>query len=229
MGNRKKRQRGNPEQKEKDENAKHMKRTKNPSHLGIDSDGKTKQKSILASLSSEEKCNLVAELGELVLEDPSKAFKMEKESKYEGDGSGTARSNSKVQQLLDLSRTNKNGNNEYIATLGVMSLLAIFKDIIPSYRIRQQTDIERESKISKETKALCSATRRQKPPPPPRPLLPPLSSPGRTAAVEENTKRSPKGTFKTQVPLTSEGFLPYGEAAADGNSKNKMSSSAGAT
>ena len=154
MGSRKKRQRGNPEQKEKDENAKHVKRTKNPSHLGIDSDGKTKQKSILASLSSEEKCNLVAELGELVLEDPSKAFKMEKESKYEGDGSGTARSNSKVQQLLDLSRTNKNGNDEYIATLGVMSLLAIFKDIIPSYRIRQQTDIERESKISKETKAL---------------------------------------------------------------------------
>merc|ERR1712166_1013283 len=32
--------------------------------------------------------------------------------------------------------------------------LAIFKDILPSYRIRQQTDIERENKMSKETKAL---------------------------------------------------------------------------
>ena len=61
---------------------------------------------------------------------------------------------SKVQKLLDLSRTHKNGNDEYIASLGVMSLLAIFKDIIPSYRIRQQTELERESKISKETKAL---------------------------------------------------------------------------
>jgi len=118
-----------------------------------------KSKSRLASLSTEEKCNMVAELSELVLENPQKAFQMEKElmkaeSKNEGDRSSEVRSISKVQQLLDLSRSHKNGNDEYIATLGIMSLLAIFKDIIPSYRIRQQTEIERESKISKETKVL---------------------------------------------------------------------------
>jgi len=111
----------------------------------------------LARLSSEEKCDLVAELSELVLENPTKAFQLEKEiinRNNKDDGSGDVRSISKVQQLLDFSRTHKNGNDEYIASLAIMSLLAIFKDILPSYRIRQQTDIERENKISKETKAL---------------------------------------------------------------------------
>mmetsp|Transcript_26392 Transcript_26392/g.29629 ORF Transcript_26392/g.29629 Transcript_26392/m.29629 type:complete len:631 (-) Transcript_26392:84-1976(-) len=111
----------------------------------------------LARLSSEEKCDLVAELSELVLENPTKAFQLEKEisnRNNKDDGSGDVRSISKVQQLLDFSRTHKNGNDEYIASLSIMSLLAIFKDILPSYRIRQQTDIERENKISKETKAL---------------------------------------------------------------------------
>lgn len=138
------------------------KRRKKPSPstlASLESQRINKPKSLLASISSEEKCNLVAELSELVLENPTKAFQMEKEtmtgeSRSEGDGSREGRSMSKVQQLLDLSRIHKNGNDEYIATLGIMSLLAIFKDIIPSYRIRQQTDIERENKISKETKAL---------------------------------------------------------------------------
>jgi len=141
---------------------KHTKSTRDPSLSTAGSNGiqkVIKPKLILASLSSEEKCNLVAELSELVLENPSKAFQMEKEmargeGKIDRNGSGEVRSVSKVQQLLDLSRTHKNGNDDYIATLGIMSLLAIFKDIIPSYRIRQQTDTERENKISKETKAL---------------------------------------------------------------------------
>jgi nucleolar complex protein 3 len=117
-------------------------------------------KSLLSRLSAEEKCDLVAELSELVLENPMKAFVLEKEIINENDGGdGTAstevvRTISRVQKLLDLSRVHKNGNDEYIATLAIMSLLAIFKDILPSYRIRQQTDIERENKMSKETKAL---------------------------------------------------------------------------
>merc|ERR1719148_262553 len=100
----------------------------------------------LARLSSEEKCDLVAELSELVLENPTKAFQLEKQiinRNNKDDDSGDVRSISKVQQLLDFSRTHKNGNDEYIASLAIMSLLAIFKDILPSYRIRQQTDIER--------------------------------------------------------------------------------------
>ena len=162
MSGRTKRKGGNPRPKGKVQNVNHAKKAKKPLLPDAASDGMLshqKPKAFLDRLSSEEKCNLVAELSELVLEDPTKAFQMEKEYirgevNNEGDGNGETRSISKVQQLLDLSRIHKNGNDEYIASLGIMSLLAIFKDIIPSYRIRQQTDIERESKISKETKAL---------------------------------------------------------------------------
>ena len=160
MGGRNKRQRVNPERKRKGQDAGQTNNTKKPSISATTQDGiqrVQKPKIILANLSSEEKCNLVAELSELVLENPTKAFVMEKEmiiGDSKSDASREVRSISKVQQLLDLSRIHKNGNDEYIAALGIMSLLAIFKDIIPSYRIRQQTDIERENKISKETKAL---------------------------------------------------------------------------
>lgn len=146
-----------------DQNAEDAKRTK-----GSDADDSITTpivkleppKSVLSRLSTEEKCDLVAELSELVLENPMKAFVLEKEIIDENDADDGATSTevvrtiSRVQKLLDLSRVHKNGNDEYIATLAIMSLLAIFKDILPSYRIRQQTDIERENKMSKETKAL---------------------------------------------------------------------------
>jgi len=134
------------------QNAEDAKRTK-----FSDNRSTTIVKPPITRLSSEEKCDLVAELSEMVLENPTKAFQLEKEiinGNNGDDGSGDVRSISKVQQLLDFSRTHKNGNDEYIASLAIMSLLAIFKDILPSYRIRQQTDIERENKMSKETKAL---------------------------------------------------------------------------
>lgn len=149
--------------KGKNQVGKRVKRIEKPSLLEKPSDRTSivvKPKNVLASLPTEEKCNLVAELSELVLENPAKAFQVEKDlNSSETKNEDEVRSVSKVQQLLDLSRLHKNGNNEYIATLGIMSLLAIFKDIIPSYRIRQQTDIERESKISKETKALWAYER----------------------------------------------------------------------
>ncbi|VEU42333.1 unnamed protein product [Pseudo-nitzschia multistriata] len=144
------------------QNGKLTNKSPKPSSPGAASTGTgrvVKTTNVLLTLSAEEKCNLVAELSELVLENPNKAFQVEKEifngdGNKEGDGNGDVRSVSKVQQLLDLSRVHKNGNDDYIASLGIMSLLAIFKDILPSYRIRQQTEIERESRISKETKAL---------------------------------------------------------------------------
>lgn len=117
-------------------------------------------KNALVSLSTEEKCNLIAELSEKVLEDPTKAFRSEREADVpRGENNGieerkTIRLPSKMQKLLDLSRPHKNGNDEYIASLGVMSLLAIFKDILPSYRIRMPTDAERSEKLSKETREL---------------------------------------------------------------------------
>lgn len=111
-----------------------------------------KTEDVLSALSTEEKCDLIAELSEMVLEDPNKAFQAERGiPSADGD---TMTLPSKMQQLLDLSKTNKNGHDEHVATLAIMSLLAIFKDITPSYRIRQQTEIELQGKISKETKAL---------------------------------------------------------------------------
>lgn len=106
----------------------------------------------LANLSSEQKCEMIAELSETILEDPTKGFKKERD--FEEGGESSVRVPSKVEKLLDLSRPHKNGGDEYIATLGVMSLLAIFKDVLPSYRIRLPTDAERAGKISKETKQL---------------------------------------------------------------------------
>lgn len=110
----------------------------------------------LAALSTDEKCDLIAELSEKILEDPTSAFKEEREptnNAQAADGT-TVRVPSKVHKLLDLARTHKNGGEEYIASLAIMSLLAVFKDILPSYRLRMPTDVERAGKISKETKQL---------------------------------------------------------------------------
>jgi len=107
----------------------------------------------LKRLSAEEKCDLVADLSEQILGNPTKAFQSETNTNRD-DGRDDIES-TQMQQLLDLSRTHKNGNDEYIATLSIMSQLAIYKDILPSYRIRQQTDDERENKLlRKETKVL---------------------------------------------------------------------------
>lgn len=113
----------------------------------------------LPKLSAEEKCDLIATLSESILEDPNKAFRQERdtvarEGSADGAATTTVRLPSKMQQLLDLARPHKNGDDDYIATLGVMSLLALFKDILPSYRIRLATDAERAGKITKETKEL---------------------------------------------------------------------------
>ena len=130
MSGRTKRPRGNREQKGKGQNARYTKRTKKPTLSAAASDGDQpiiKPKSVLASLSSDEKCNLVAELSELVLENPTKAFQMEKEmttgdSKDEGDERADVRTISKVQKLLDLSRVHKNGDDEYIASLSLKDI-----------------------------------------------------------------------------------------------------------
>ncbi|KAL3912094.1 MAG: hypothetical protein SGILL_007022, partial [Bacillariaceae sp.] len=114
-----------------------------------------KPSTLTEGLSTEQKCDMIAELSEAILEDPTKAFQPEKDrSAQTQPGEDELKLPPKMQRLLDLSRTHKNGNDDYIATLAIMSLLAIFKDILPSYRIRQQTELEKAEKISKETKAL---------------------------------------------------------------------------
>ncbi|KFK42308.1 hypothetical protein AALP_AA2G239000 [Arabis alpina] len=84
-------------------------------------------------LSSEErfesKKNRLAELGTELLADPEANIKFLKE-------------------MLDLTRD----ENTKIVKLGLLSLLAVFGDIIPGYRIRLPTDKELEMKVSKEVK-----------------------------------------------------------------------------
>jgi nucleolar complex protein 3 len=112
----------------------------------------------LASLSADAKYAMIAELCENIMEDPSQAFKQERETTLKENGeegeTTTVRLPSKIQNLLDLARPHKNGGDDYVAALAVMSLLALFKDIVPSYRIRLVTDAERAGKVSNETKQL---------------------------------------------------------------------------
>lgn len=111
----------------------------------------------LEGLSTDEKCDMIAQLSEEIVEEPMSAFKEEREHFTKADGTGgegSVRVPSKIQKLLDLARPHKNGGEEYVASLASMSLLAVFKDILPSYRLRMPTDLERASKVSKETKQL---------------------------------------------------------------------------
>ena len=118
-----------------------------------------------ATLTAEEKCDLIASISEAVMSDPTKAFHQEREDVSQQPKAGgtddltavqpkTIRLPSKIQNLLDLGRVHKNGGDEYVASLAIMSLLALFKDMIPAYRIRLPTDAERAGKVSKEIKQL---------------------------------------------------------------------------
>mmetsp|Transcript_17399 Transcript_17399/g.49076 ORF Transcript_17399/g.49076 Transcript_17399/m.49076 type:complete len:612 (-) Transcript_17399:255-2090(-) len=107
------------------------------------------------SMTSEAKCDMIAEISEEIMQDPTKAFVMERKRIVVKSGDEkTLRLPSRMQKLLDLGRVHKNGNDEYIATLAIMSILALFQDIVPSYRIRPPTDAEQSSKVAKETKQL---------------------------------------------------------------------------
>lgn len=109
-------------------------------------------------LSREETCDMISELSESIMEDPSKAFispdaiyKAGKQKDGEGDIVNNKATPSLMQQLLQIAR---HETDEYIARLGIMSLLVIFKDLIPSYRIRLPTAAEMSVKVSLETKRL---------------------------------------------------------------------------
>lgn len=98
--------------------------------------------------SVEEKCDLIAQLSESVLEDPSTAFFSTQEHDSE------EKIPSKMSQLLALARQQDSANNEYVARLACISLLALFQDVLPSYRIRLPTAAEMAVRVSKETKQL---------------------------------------------------------------------------
>ena len=83
----------------------------------------------------------------------------EKETDANNDGSTTKKeplyhkTQSKMNQLLDLASISHNGHDAHAARLALLSLLAIFQDILPSYRIRLPTESEMDVRVSKETKA----------------------------------------------------------------------------
>ena len=109
-------------------------------------EGPTTTKAV-SSMSLQDTGDLIAELAEGILENPESAF----QSQTAQDGEKLP---SPMRQLLAIAATQDNAQHQYTAHLALMSLLAVFKDILPSYRIRLPTDQEMAVKVSKDTKKL---------------------------------------------------------------------------
>jgi nucleolar complex protein 3 len=108
----------------------------------------------LEDLLPHQRIDLIAELSESILEDPQSAVSSsrttltnssESEHQYQ-------KTQSKLQKLIELSSPSTNGHDATSARLGLLSLLAIFTDILPSYRIRLPTESEMAVRVSKEIK-----------------------------------------------------------------------------
>ena len=112
------------------------------------------------ALTVQETCDLIATLSESILEDPEKAFvsteipkdEKDKSDKYDDDNDN--KGPSKMQQLLTLATRQETASQQYTAHLAIASLLLIFKDILPAYRIRVPTAQEMAVKVSKDTKRM---------------------------------------------------------------------------
>ena len=124
----------------------------------------------LEQLMPQQRIDLIADLSESILEDPSTALNSSRTEIGGGGGGGTSKGNakeedtthkeplyhktqSKITKLLDLATLSNNGHDAHAARLALLSLLAIFQDILPSYRIRVPTEAEMSVRVSKETKA----------------------------------------------------------------------------
>jgi nucleolar complex protein 3 len=109
----------------------------------------------LDELTPQQRIDLIAELSEAVLEDPQSAFASSKSSyQNSNDDTNYLQNHSKMRRLLELAVPEKNGGDQQAARLGTLSLLALFQDILPSYRIRLPTAAEKATRVSKETKKL---------------------------------------------------------------------------
>lgn len=99
-------------------------------------------------------CDLIADLSESALENPEQAFTATEIHRNGEMSSGVRKGPSNIRQLLDIAAKQGNDTEKYTAQLAIMSLLAIFKDILPAYRIRLPTATEMAVRVSKETKKL---------------------------------------------------------------------------
>ncbi|CAM9243730.1 unnamed protein product, partial [Choristocarpus tenellus] len=86
---------------------------------------------------------LIAELCEAILESPEESLRCPKVAKGE-------ESVSRIEELHDLTED----NDPRVCHLALLSQYAIFKDIIPSYRIRIPTAVEQTQKVSKEVQRM---------------------------------------------------------------------------
>jgi len=114
--------------------------------------------------------HLIANSSESILEDPGGGLtdaiggvvNGEEEAGEEGDKKTPLyrKTPSKLHKLLDLASLVDNGHDAHAARLGLLTLMAIFQDILPTYRIRLPTESEMQVRLSKETKATWDHERR---------------------------------------------------------------------
>lgn len=130
-------------------------------------------------LTPHQRIDLIADLSESILEDPAAALTSsrtevapsKKNASIKGRRGGQDddehaaenennkkepqyhKTQSKMNKLLDLASLSKNGHDAHAARLGLLSLLAIFQDVLPGYRIRLPTEAEMNVRVSKEVKA----------------------------------------------------------------------------
>lgn len=125
----------------------------------------------LEQLLPQQRIDLIADLSELILEDPSTALNSSRTEIGGAKGHAKDEDNSqkeplyhktqsKISKLLDLATLSNNGHDAHAARLALLSLLAIFQDILPSYRIRVPTEAEMSVRVSKETKAMWDYERK---------------------------------------------------------------------
>jgi nucleolar complex protein 3 len=109
---------------------------------------------VKSELSTAETCDLIAELSETILESPEHAFSSSSDEDVNGAERVVLKGPSKIHQLLTIAGQQSSDSEQYTAQLAIMSLLAIFIDILPAYRIRVPTAQEMAVKVSKETKQM---------------------------------------------------------------------------
>lgn len=112
----------------------------------------------LSELTTTQRCELIAEISEAVLEDPQAAFTsiavQNDDDNDDNEDEGGAKIPSKMRKLIEMANPTKNGGDETTTRLAILSLLALFQDIIPSYRIRLPTAAEKAVRVTKDIKKL---------------------------------------------------------------------------